>query len=119
MGLHTNNDLMVPARAGGYAVGAFNTSNLEITRAIFEAAEELKSPVIVATSQSAIGAPVTSVTRNVASGCVTEVRGTTQQQAGSRPARAMSASRARLVIRLPTQTPERGGPCHRTAPPQY
>jgi len=54
MGLSTNNDLMVPARAGGYAVGAFNTSNLEITRAIFEAAEELKSPVIVATSQSAI-----------------------------------------------------------------
>jgi fructose-bisphosphate aldolase class II len=54
MGLHNNSDLMVPARAGGYAVGAFNTSNLEISRAIFEAAEELKSPVIVATSQSAI-----------------------------------------------------------------
>jgi fructose-bisphosphate aldolase class II len=54
MGLLNNNDLMVPARAGGYAVGAFNTSNLEISRAIFEAAEELRSPVIVATSQSAI-----------------------------------------------------------------
>jgi fructose-bisphosphate aldolase class II len=54
MGLHNNNDLMVPARAGRYAVGAFNTSNLEISRAIFEAAGELKSPVIVATSQSAI-----------------------------------------------------------------
>ena len=27
MGLSTNNDLMVPARTGGYAVGAFNTSN--------------------------------------------------------------------------------------------
>ena len=52
--LRTNNDLMVPARAGGYAVGAFNTSNIEITRAIFEVAEELRSPVIVATSQSAI-----------------------------------------------------------------
>lgn len=54
MALKTNNDLMVPARAGGYAVGAFNTSNLEISRAVFEAAEELSSPVIVATSQSAI-----------------------------------------------------------------
>jgi fructose-bisphosphate aldolase class II len=54
MGLSTNNDLMIPARTGGYAVGAFNTSNLEITRAIFEAAAELGSPVIVATSQSAI-----------------------------------------------------------------
>jgi len=54
MGLKTNSDLMIPARAGGYAVGAFNTSNIEISRAIFEAAAELKSPVIVATSQSAI-----------------------------------------------------------------
>ncbi len=54
MSLSTNNDLMAPARTGGYAVGAFNTSNLEITRAIFEAAAELGSPVIVATSQSAI-----------------------------------------------------------------
>lgn len=54
MSLVNNNDLMVPARAGGYAVGAFNTSNLEITRAIFEAAQEFNSPVIVATSQSAI-----------------------------------------------------------------
>jgi fructose-bisphosphate aldolase class II len=54
MALVTNNDLMVPARDGGYAVGAFNTSNLEITQAIFEAAAEEKSPAIVATSQSAI-----------------------------------------------------------------
>ena len=54
MDLVTNNELMVPARSAGYAVGAFNTSNLEITRAIFEAAAELRSPVIVATSQSAI-----------------------------------------------------------------
>jgi fructose-bisphosphate aldolase class II len=54
MGLVTNTDMMVPARAEGYAVGAFNTSNIEISRAIFEAAAELGSPVIVATSQSAI-----------------------------------------------------------------
>ncbi|MBN2564728.1 MAG: class II fructose-1,6-bisphosphate aldolase [Candidatus Eisenbacteria bacterium] len=54
MGLKTNDELMVPARAGGYAVGAFNTSNLEISLAVFKAASELKSPVILATSQSAI-----------------------------------------------------------------
>ncbi len=54
MPLLDNNELMVPARQGGYAVGAFNTSNLEITAAIFEAAAELNSPVIIATSQSAI-----------------------------------------------------------------
>jgi len=54
MPLVTNNELMTPARRDGYAVGAFNTSNLEITRAIMEAAGEQRSPVIVATSQSAI-----------------------------------------------------------------
>ncbi len=54
MTLVTNNDLMVPARRDGYAVGGFNTSNLEITAAIFEAAAEKRSPVIIATSQSAI-----------------------------------------------------------------
>ena len=54
MPLVTNSDLMVPARAAGYAVGAFNTSNLEITQAIFEAAAEARSPIIIATSQSAI-----------------------------------------------------------------
>jgi fructose-bisphosphate aldolase class II len=46
--------ILVPAREQGYAVGAFNTSNLEISQAIFEAARELGSPVIVATSESAI-----------------------------------------------------------------
>jgi len=54
MALVNNNDLMVPGRRDGYAVGGFNTSNLEITAAIFQAAAEKRSPVIVATSQSAI-----------------------------------------------------------------
>jgi len=39
--------LLQEARAGKYAVGAFNTVNLETTRAIIEAAKELSSPVIV------------------------------------------------------------------------
>jgi fructose-bisphosphate aldolase class II len=50
----TNTVIQEEARKGKYAVGAFNTSNIEITQAILEAAEEEKSPVIVATSQSAI-----------------------------------------------------------------
>jgi fructose-bisphosphate aldolase class II len=54
MGLVSSKDILVPAREGGYAVGAFNTSNLEITQAILEAAHELKSPVLIATSSSAI-----------------------------------------------------------------
>ena len=54
MGLVSSKDILVPARESGYAVGAFNTSNLEITQAILEAAQELKSPVLIATSSSAI-----------------------------------------------------------------
>ncbi|PWB38694.1 MAG: tagatose-bisphosphate aldolase [Parcubacteria group bacterium] len=42
------------ARAGNYAVAAFNTSNLEITLAIVRAAVNKKSPVIISTSESAI-----------------------------------------------------------------
>jgi fructose-bisphosphate aldolase class II len=54
MALVSSEDILIPAREGGYAVGAFNTSNLEITQAIMEAAHELKSPVLIATSSSAI-----------------------------------------------------------------
>jgi ketose-bisphosphate aldolase len=39
--------MLEDAKAGKYAVGAFNTVNLETTRAIIEAAKELCSPVIV------------------------------------------------------------------------
>lgn len=40
-------EILEKAKAGGYAVGAFNTVNLETTRAIVEAAQELRSPVII------------------------------------------------------------------------
>lgn len=40
-------EILEQAKAGGYAVGAFNTINLETTRAILETAVELSSPVIV------------------------------------------------------------------------
>lgn len=50
-----NLDKILPkARKMRYAVGAFNTSNLEITQAIITAAERLNAPVIVATSEKAI-----------------------------------------------------------------
>lgn len=39
--------ILSDAQRGGYAVGAFNTTNLETTRAIIDAAKEMKSPVIV------------------------------------------------------------------------
>lgn len=42
------------ARAAKYAIGCFNTSDLEITKAIIAAAESQNSPVIIATSPKAI-----------------------------------------------------------------
>ncbi|MDO4272587.1 MAG: class II fructose-bisphosphate aldolase [Eubacteriales bacterium] len=45
------NDVLIPARKGKYAVGLFNTVNLELARGVIEAAEELRSPVIVGTAE--------------------------------------------------------------------
>ena len=42
------------ANKGGYAIGAFNFNNMEILQAIIDAAEEEKSPVIIAASEGAI-----------------------------------------------------------------
>ncbi|MGC8895394.1 MAG: class II fructose-1,6-bisphosphate aldolase [Candidatus Bathyarchaeia archaeon] len=52
--LVTNKDLLLPAKRGAYAVGAFNIQNLESLSAVVEAAVEEKSPVIVAVTPSAI-----------------------------------------------------------------
>lgn len=46
--------LLQEARAGGYAVGAFNCNNMEIVQAIAAAAEAEKAPVIMQASQGAI-----------------------------------------------------------------
>ena len=40
-------DILVEARKNNYAVGAFNTVNLETTQAILEAAQEKNSPVVI------------------------------------------------------------------------
>ncbi len=48
------NDILPEARKKHYAVGAFNTSNLEITQAILDTAVQLNAPVIIATSEKAI-----------------------------------------------------------------
>ena len=47
-------DILAPARAGRYGVGAFNTNNMETTQAILETADEARSPVIVALSEGAL-----------------------------------------------------------------
>ena len=52
--LLTNKEILASAMAGKYAVGAFNIHNLESLLAVITAAEEEKSPVIVAVTPSAI-----------------------------------------------------------------
>ena len=50
----TLKNVLTKAYKGRYAVGAFNTSNLEITQGILIACEKLRSPAIIATSPKAI-----------------------------------------------------------------
>ena len=52
--LVTNKGILSTAKAGGYAVGAFNINNLEALLAVVEASVEERSPVIVAVTPSAI-----------------------------------------------------------------
>lgn len=53
MGLVSAKEMLVKARKEGYAVGQFNINNLEWTKAILVAAEEVKSPVILGVSEGA------------------------------------------------------------------
>ena len=67
--LVTGKDILVPARAGKYGVGAFNTNNMEITQAIIHTAERLRSPVIVQMSEGAIkygGQDLANIVRDLA-----------------------------------------------------
>ncbi len=52
--LATLKQVLAKADKGRYAVGAFNVNNLEILQAIVRAANKLKSPVILQTSEGAI-----------------------------------------------------------------
>ncbi len=54
MGLVTLEEVLSKADEGGYAVGAFNFSNLEYLTGALEAAVELDSPIIVQTTEGAI-----------------------------------------------------------------
>ena len=49
--LVTMNEILAPAKAGGYGVGFFNAVNVEMARAIIETAEELRAPVMVGTAE--------------------------------------------------------------------
>jgi fructose-bisphosphate aldolase, class II len=53
MPLVSMKEMLIKAKAEGYAVGQFNLNNLEFTQAILQAAEEEKSPVILGVSEGA------------------------------------------------------------------
>lgn len=52
--IYGTKELLERAKAEGYAVGAFNTVNVETTRAIIEAAIEERSPVIVQVTEKTL-----------------------------------------------------------------
>ena len=54
MSFANTKELLHKAQRGKYAVGHFNINNLEILQGIVAAAEKLKSPVILSTSEGAI-----------------------------------------------------------------
>ena len=45
------NDLLLPAKKGGYGIGFFNAVNMEMAKAVIETAEELRAPVMVGTAE--------------------------------------------------------------------
>lgn len=63
-------EILEKARAGNYAVGAFNTFNLEVTQGIIQAAREMRSPIIVQitekTREYAGGRAIFNLVKNIA-----------------------------------------------------
>ncbi len=54
MPLVTSQEMLLKAQKGGYAVGAFNAENMKMVKAIIQAAEELKAPVMIQTTPSTV-----------------------------------------------------------------
>lgn len=52
--IDTSKNILQLAQAGKYAIPAFNIHNLEITKAVLETAEELQSPVLLATTPGTV-----------------------------------------------------------------
>ena len=46
--------ILQKARAGGYAIGAFNVSGIETLKAVTQAAQKLKSPIIIEASDGEV-----------------------------------------------------------------
>ncbi|MCD6149770.1 class II fructose-bisphosphate aldolase [bacterium] len=63
-------EILTKAKKDGYAVGAFNTANLETTQAIIKAANEMHSPVIIQMTEKTMnytgGRAIFNLIKNVA-----------------------------------------------------
>src|SRR5574344_495434 len=55
MPLVTTKKMFADAYKGHYAIGAFNVDNMDILKAVLQACENKKSPVIIAISSGALG----------------------------------------------------------------
>lgn len=54
MPLVTSEKMLLDAQKGNYAVGAFNVENMEMVKAVIQAAEELSAPVMLQTTPSTV-----------------------------------------------------------------
>lgn len=54
MSIESSKEMLLKAKKGKYAVCAFNVENMEMVKAVIEAAEETKSPVILQTTPSTV-----------------------------------------------------------------
>ncbi|MDD6038644.1 MAG: class II fructose-bisphosphate aldolase [bacterium] len=54
MPLVTSEQMLSDAQKGGYAIGAFNAENMEMVKAIIQAAEQLNAPVMIQTTPSTV-----------------------------------------------------------------
>ncbi len=54
MPLVTSKEMLKKAQEGNYAVGAFNVENMEMVKAVIQAAEELQAPVMLQTTPSTV-----------------------------------------------------------------
>jgi len=54
MALVTSEKMLREARQGGYAIGAFNVENMEMIKAVLQAADELNAPVMLQTTPSTV-----------------------------------------------------------------
>ena len=50
----TSSEMLRSARENGYAVPAFNAENLEMVQGIIQAAEDMRSPVMIQTTPSTV-----------------------------------------------------------------